>query len=258
MNNAREALSLSVSSAERAEAMLALGALYMKAGGMQDAEKMLDSAYSNYKILYQRSPERFGPLYCSATEAFANVQRWYDRNTRYQQLLEEECAVLANLSQYGFVTYRFASAQTYFNLGHKFMNMDLKIVPAEQSWQKADSILKGLIKENVVLAGDLYVDNNYKLAGCKSAFNKTTEAKEYFLKSLEVRRRLYATAPKAFSHDLATVLVQNANFDANEKKYEWAVEKLDEAEARTKENGDDRMLEEIVNFRDFLKSKMKK
>lgn len=258
LRNAREARSLSYTDADKAEAMLELGSVYRKAGGMPEAEKYLDSAYVSFRSLYAQYPERYGQVFCSAIEAYAAVQRWYDRNTRYQQLLEEKVSVLNFLCRYGFVPHRFSLAQTYFDLGHKFMNMDVKIAPAEQSWQKADSLLQALIQENVVLAGDLYVDNNYKLAGCKSAFNKTAEAKAYFLKSLDVRRRLYATAPQAFAHDLATVLVQNANFDANEKRFPEAVDKMNEAAAMAKESGDERMLEEVVNFRDFLKNKIKK
>lgn len=258
LKSALEARLLSHRPAELAAAQLALGALYAKAGGMAKAELLIDSAYRQYAVLYDQDPDLWGQRFCEAIEANAMIQRWYDRNDRYQQLLEEEAKVLRQLSQFGFVPHRFALARTYFSLGHKFMNMDLKIGPAEQAWQLADTQLTALVKENVVYAGDLYVDNNYKLAGCKSAFKKDAEAKVFFLRSLEVRRKLYAIAPKAFSHDLATVLVQNANFDANEKHFPEAVAKMEEAEARAKESNDERMLEEIVNFRDFLKNKIKK
>lgn len=258
LRNAREALALSRSAEERAAAQLGLGSVYRRAGAMPDAEKFLDSAYQGYRVLYGGNPERYGQAFSEAIGCYAEVQRWYDRNSPYQQLLEEKVAVLRFLSRYGFFTHRMALAQTYFDLGHKFMNIDVKIGPAEQCWQKADTLLRELVREDLVWAGDLYVDNNYKLAGCKSAFNKAAEAKVFFVRSLEVRRRLYATAPKTFGHDLATVLIQNANFDANEKKYQEAIDKMTEAEAMLKESNDDRGLQEATNFKNFLKNKLKK
>ncbi|MGC4058397.1 MAG: hypothetical protein QM743_09825 [Chitinophagaceae bacterium] len=258
--NAKKAQGITESSDSfgRALGFMVAGVIYQKAGAPKEAEETLRAAYELFSAYTNGHREEAAPAFAELIDAYALAVKWFDRDKLYEELLLEATALRAQLSVYGLPYFRFECAHTLFTLGQKYMNVDVKIGPAEKAWTEAGALLEPLIKENVVLAGDLACDNYYKLAGCKSAFKKTAEAKEIFRKSLLVREKLYAIAPGAYARDLATVQIQNANFDAQDKDFEGAIRRLDVAEQKARETGDKHMIGEINNFRDYLKEKINK
>lgn len=243
--------------ADAAEASHILAMVCKRAGANATADTFYQKSLTLYRGLAMVNPERYAADMVAVLDEYGEVKKWFDKDDEYERMLREAIVIRESLAtETGYPFFRYDLGHTYNVLAQKIMNVNVKLLFAEEQWLKAKETLAPLFVTHPVLAGNELCNVYYKLAGSKSAFKKTDEAYAYFLQSLKAREYLYQLVPSQNSKDLATVLIQTANFDANKNDFRKAVERLDRAEGLAQEAGDARQAEEIVRFRELLKKKL--
>jgi hypothetical protein len=235
--------------ADRALAQLSLARVYRIAGAMKESDTVYRKAIPLYENLSVYYPERFQPMLAKVLDEYGLLLQWFDQNKDFDQLLRRTAAMRKDLmlSHYPFAIIDYAKNEQ--NLAQKLVNVDVKVLLAEEQWLIAKDVLVSLNQTHPMLAGEDLCTCLFKLGGIKMAFKKDNEALTIFEQSLAIRERLYRLAPSLHKKSLLELLTQTATLNAKNKKYETAIEQLQRAQVFAKELGDTKFSEQIAQFK---------
>lgn len=241
--------SYSFNEADRAFAQLTLARIYRVAGAMKEADTLYQKLIPLYENLTLTYPEAYQPLLVTVLDEYALLLQWFDQNKDFDQLLRRTAEMRKELMQLHNPFAAMAYAKNEQALAQKLVNVDVKVLLAEEHWLIAKSVLEVLYSVNPMLAGDDLCTCLFKLGGIKMAFKKNDEALPIFQQSLAIRERLFRLAPSLNKKELMQVLIQVATLNEYNKKYEQAIEQLQRAQVFAKELGDTKLSEQITQYK---------
>lgn len=235
--------------ADRAFSLWTLARVYRIAGAMKEADTVYQKVIPLYENLTLDYPEQFQTLLVTVLDEYTLLLQWFDQNKAYDQLLHRTAEMRKDLMQLHNPFAAMAYAKNEQALAQKLVNVDVKVLLAEEHWLKAKSVLEALYASHPMLAGEDLCACLFKLGGIKMAFKKNDEALPIFEQSLAIRERLYRLAPSVNKKELMQLLTQTATLNANNKKYEKAIEHLQRAQVFAQELGDTKLSEQIAQYK---------
>jgi hypothetical protein len=237
---------------DEARAFNTIAALYKKAGGQREADTFYQKVIKVYQLLASTYPESFTPILAQAMTEYAELQKWFDRDARYDSLLHVVIALREKISKSAYPFSKLAYAESLGRLAQKISNFDMKIFLAEEQWQKEKDLLTPIAPAHLLILGNEYCTTLSKLGGVKIALKNTDEAIPFFAQSLAFREQSFRLAPLNNKRAMLDLLTQNATLNALNKKYEIAVEQLARAKVYADDLGDDKYAKQIADYRNEI------
>ena len=235
--------------ADRALAQWTLARVYRIAGAMKESDSVYQKTIPLYENLTVTYSELYQPLLVKVLDEYGLLLQWFDQNKAFEQLLRRTAEMRKDLMQLHNPFAAMAYAKNEQALAQKLVNVDVKVLLAEEHWLLAKSVLEVLYVKHPMLAGDDLCACLFKLGGIKMAFKKDVEALSIFEQSLSIRERLYRLAPSLHKKSLMDLLTQTATLNAKNKKYETAIEQLQRAQVFAQDLGETKLSEQIAQYK---------
>ena len=201
---------------------------FYRFGEFGKAEKMLDSAISNYQKLYTLDSLKYSidlaDVYVTQGGLYAYTRQFIKAESCFKQSLE---LFKVNLDADPYLA-RERIAKSYTNLGSTFAQQG-KFKQAIESHQKSSEILKELALKNPI---------RYQMSLSKSFNNigyvyngqgKYLEAVEQYKKAVSIREDLYSINSQRFSYDLCDAYLSTSGVLENTLRNTLDMKHKDEA-----------------------------
>lgn len=206
---------------EKALVYLQLAKVYAKAGAMKEASEQIPKAIFLLESLSKNYPERFLPWLAEAHEAYAQIAHYYDKYPEYESELKASINCRRKIQKYQNPLLNLKLAMAYKTLGHKLMNVDIKLFEAIPFWMQSKQVFDST-KEHIPLPtwGENYCSLMYSLGMSFYAQKKYSETIPYFQIALNTRKNMTQYAPNEYTGVYIEVMMQNA------RTYELMSDKL--------------------------------
>lgn len=226
-----------------------LAKVYLIAGAHRESDTIYQAALSLYEQLSGQFPEYYSFSHARALVEYAQVKRYFDQYQVYDSLLLQSIplwAVAGKSNPFALLEM----ARTYNALGTKKMNVDVKLTPAMEYWNKSKIVLDSLSKKLPYMSiAYEYSDALYRLGAGNFALKQYKEALPLFARSMEMRLQLFELAPEENRKELIDVLVQNGTVNIREGNKDIANQQLDQAIKMAEESGESDRVRELQKFK---------